>query len=455
MDFKALGHQILSGSIARRLLLRLFMIATAISIFPLLQILSGSDPGWFDSVNSKQCDAPFMNAGGAFFANRLLNPIGASFECKEDVNLTTGVVKELMGLQMVDYDAQALCVGEGSAGAVYALRELGFANVCGVYRHPFFLLKHRRFVNELDYAENSFDFVFSRDLDKASVPAILTLEMERVLKPGGIGAVLVGVNGINTNSLIRSAAPVSSLLKDSSVVHVSYVEDFTLVVFKKRTDTAGYFKQFALPADCQSVVCNRPLMDYLEPLVEKKQTGYEKKIAYLPNFIDMRTKNRLMLVDIGVGEHQNSSWFLPSYPVNQNAFNVYVVDHNTSVLLSCVKKPGVTFIYYPGLAGENAVQNTETEELDPSVEDEGFDFLAWFKETVQFADFVVLKMKTGEVEMKFLEGLFESGTICHVDELFLNCSDDGDGKSLVKGDCLDLFKGLRSSGVFVHQWWGD
>jgi hypothetical protein len=68
---------------------------------------------------------------------------------------------------------------------------------------------------------------------------------------------------------------------------------------------------------------------------------------------------------------------------------------------------------------------------------------------VQHADFVVLKMKAGKVELRFLSGLFQSGAVCFIDELFLSCSDQ------VGGNCLDLFMSLRSSGVFLHQWWGD
>ncbi|EEF42958.1 conserved hypothetical protein [Ricinus communis] len=460
MDLKASTLQILGGSIARRLLVRAFMLASALSIFPLVQLIIGSDPILLDSVKFHECDVPFTIKSKNLFQNRFLKPIWNSFECKEYVNLTTDVVRELMSKQLLlDYSAKALCVGEGSASAVYALRELGFVNACGAHRHPFFSLKHRKFVYELQYADNFFDFVFSRDLDEVSVPAILVLEIERVLKPGGIGAMLVGVNGLNPNGLIRSATPVSSLLKASNVVHVGYVQKYTLVVFQKRIEEVGYFERFVLPADCQSVMSNRPFMEQIEPLMENKERGFENKIAYLPSFLDVASRKTLVYVEIGASERLNSSvsnWFLPSYPVDHKAFNVYFVDHNTTVLLSCVKKPGVTFIYYPGLAGEKAnASNYEFEDLDPSLEDEGFDFLAWFRETVEPADFVVLKMKAGEAELKFLTDLFGSGAICLVHELFLSCPDHVDGNGVTSKDCMNLFKSLRSSGVYVHQWWGD
>lgn len=460
MDFKALKFQILSGSIARRVLLRAFMIASALSIVPLLQNFSGTNPGLFDSINFRECDVNFMFAGSDLLKNRIFKPIWDSFECKKDVNLTTNVARELMRMELLDYSANALCLGEGSGSAVYALRELGFHNACGVYRHPFFSLRQRKLVYELGYPDNSFDFVLSRDLDKVSVPALLVLEIERILKPGGIGAMLVGGADSNSNNLIRSATPISSLLKTSSIVHVGYVQNFTLVVFKKRIYSAGYFEQFRLPADCPAVMNNSPFIEHMEPLVENKEAGFDKQISYLPSFVDMASRKRLVYVDIGAGDDLNSSVtdsFLASYPVDRKAFNIYFVDHNTSVLFSCVKKPGVTFIYYPGLAGEKAAatQNSEVEDLDPSVEDEGFDFLAWFVETVQYADFVVLKMKAGVVELKFLTDLFKSGSICYVDELFLNCSNHPDGKNAENGDCRDMLQSLRSSGVFVHQWWGE
>ncbi|KAI5425931.1 hypothetical protein KIW84_031670, partial [Lathyrus oleraceus] len=125
-------------------------------------------------------------------------------------------------------------------------------------------------------------------------------------------------------------------------------------------------------------------------------------VSYLPKFVDVSTRKRLVYTDIGVGELLNanvSDWFLPLYPIDQKDFNVYFVHYNTSIMLSHVKRPGITFVYHPGLAGKVVteadvdVDEEEDEEVDPYVGEEEFDFLAWFKETVQYADFVVRKMK--------------------------------------------------------------
>ncbi|XWS66895.1 hypothetical protein CRYUN_Cryun05aG0240300 [Craigia yunnanensis] len=472
MDFKTFKLMIFHGSLARRVLLRAFMLAAALSIVSLLQMISGADPEMLYTLStSAGCahgpgsSGPFMSPG-TFLFSKIWGSFG-SFLCEGDGNLTTSVVGELMGKQMLNYGAKALCVGEGSVSAVVALRNLGFSDVTGVYRHPFFSLKHKKLVYELDYEDNSYDFVLSRDLDKVSVPALLVLEIERVLRPGGIGAMLVGISESDPTSLIRSATPVSSLLKASGVVHVDYVNDFTLVVFKKKLENTTYFEQCCLPADCPSMTNNKAILDNIEPLLEEKPIGFEKSIAYLPKFVNVSSKQRLVYIDIGAGEHLNSnvtSWFLPSYPVDHKAFNVYFVDHNTSVMLSYVKKPGINFVYHPDLAGNRATASSGNkastdsdivDDSDPFVEDEEFDFLLWFKDTVQYADFVVLKMNTGAVELKLLSDLFESGIICFIDELFLHCTDSIDSGGIVKRDCMDLFKALRRTGVYVHQWWGD
>ncbi|XP_031397420.1 uncharacterized protein LOC116208225 [Punica granatum] len=471
MDLKAFRYQILYGSIARRVLLRTFAIACAISIIPLLHIYSRGNSLMFAPMGAYHYDGSLPHLRGdqfpglALIRDRFLVPIWDSIEsayCGEYVNLTKAVVWELTGKNLLDYSGRTLCAGGGSGACVLALRELRFSDASGVNRLPFFSLKQKRLVYELEYEDNSFDFVLSRDLDRVSVPALLVLEIERVLKPGGVGAVLVGLSGSDTSSLIRSASPVSSLLKASSVVHVGYLNDFTLVVFKKKFESVSFFGQFTLPADCPAIANSRPIIDFMEPLVQEKEKPVEskRKFAYLPDLIDISSRKRMVYIDIGAGEHMNSSslnWFFPSYPVDTKAFNVYFVDHNTSVLLSYVKKPGVTFVYHPDLAGDRDIHNSSTDDhdLDPLPGDEGFDFLAWFKETVRYADFVVLKMNTGESELKFLRDLFVSGAICFVDELFLHCSDPRNRTSMMKGDCMDMFQGLRSIGVFVHQWWGN
>ncbi|KAL5546179.1 hypothetical protein UlMin_005866 [Ulmus minor] len=467
MDLKAAKVQIFHGSIARRVILRAFFLAAVFSIAPLVHILYGPYLKMLAPTASVYCSMHMgestanISSDRYMLQGRFLNPFWGSIEanqCEEYVNLTANVVRELEGKQLLNRDVNALCVGEGSAVAASALRNLGFSDAYDADERRFFSLKRKQFVYELDYQEKAFSFVFARDLDMVTVPALLVLEVERVLSPGGIGAVLVGISGSPPTSLIRSATPISSVLKSSSIVHVNHINNLTLVVFKKRNENTGYFEQYRLPADCPSLTMNRPFIEQMEPLVKEKPMDSDKGFSYLPKFVDLSSKKRFVYVDIGAGKHLNpnvTNWFLPSYPIERRAFNVYFVDHNTSVMLSYVRKPGITFVYHPGLAGYKANISIDDGNLEPFLGETGFDFVAWFKETLQYADFVVLKMNAGKVELKFLSQLFESGAICYVDELFLHCSGSVDGEGSMPVDCMELLKDLRNSGVFVHQWWGD
>ncbi|XP_022145631.1 uncharacterized protein LOC111015031 [Momordica charantia] len=373
------------------------------------------------------------------------------------MNLTINVVTELMEKQFLNHSAKSLCIGEGSASAVLALRDMEFTDVIGVGQHRFFSLRRKQFVYELDFKDRSFDFVFSRDVDKYSVPALLVLEIERVLRPGGIGAVIVGMSDSMPNNLIRAATPVSSLLKTSTVMHVGHVNNLTLVVFKKKLDEFGHLEPH-LSSQCRALTRNKPLIPKMEPLVKQRSVGFDRRLAYLPKLVDASNGEKLVYVNIGTGKRLNDTnkdWFPSSYPIDRRDFNVYLVDHDMSALATHIHKPGVTFVYHPGLAGTDQTTDNDGDDEEgeePYIDDE-FDFLSWFKETVQHADFVVLKMDAGKEELKFLSDLFESGVICWVDEVFLSCRDDGvDEESELKRDCMDLFKDLRDNGVYVHQW---
>ncbi|KAK9280020.1 hypothetical protein L1049_013705 [Liquidambar formosana] len=318
------------------------------------------------SVSSNKCPL-YVGLNPALFPTGVLKympfyafPLLGSFRplpCVENDNLTINVFREIMGEDLLDNNANALCVGEGSASAVMSLHELGFTKALGIDRPPFFSPLRERFVYELNYKDNSFDFVFSRALDMVSVPALLVLEVERILRPGGIGAMIVHARDIYSGGLIRSATSVSSFLKSSNVVHVCGISSFTLVIFKKRFDNVASFEHYRLPDECPSVTSNKPFVKNLEPLVEENSGQVVSEVSYLPKLMNISSRNRLIYINIGAGEYVNASvtkWLKPFYSIRPQAFNIYVVDHDFSVLTSYVNKPGMTFVYYPGLAGNKA-----------------------------------------------------------------------------------------------------
>ncbi|KAL6979320.1 hypothetical protein U1Q18_049488 [Sarracenia purpurea var. burkii] len=472
MDFKVLKWQILRGSLAKRLLMRAFVFALAMAIVTFFQIVHDIRTMEPLAMNFDECSLsigsnPYVNFTGflkpvSAFAVPLM---GSSFltPCREETeNLTVNVAKELMEMNLLHSGAKALCVGEGSGFAVSALRELGFFRAFGVDIHPSFSLLRKRFVYELDYEDNSFDFIFSRALDRVSVPALLVLEIERVLRPGGTGAMLVGgASNFPSGGLIRSAISVSSFLRSSKVLRVCGIGSFTLVIFEKRFDKVAFFEHYRLPNECQSIKNNMPFINSMEPITDENSGLIATtKFLYLPEFVNISSRKRLIYINIGAGEFVNSSileCLKPFYPIEPQAVNIYVVDHNTSALSSYVKRPGVTFIYYPGLAGDRAITTpgSSDEYLSAPLEEDEFDFIGWFKRTVEDEDLVVLMMNARAVELRILFELFESGAICRVDELFLRCSDVEDCTNTVCENCTSLFRSLRNSGVFVHRWFGN
>ncbi|KAL2323268.1 hypothetical protein Fmac_027647 [Flemingia macrophylla] len=457
----------LSGSLARRVFLRAILLASAVSLISLVRFLPTVD---FQSLTPKtyaDCingpDSPSsqnatLAAGSYLFQSRILDTFWGSFDsitCENDTALASAALAALIAKRLLHSAANSLCIGRASPSLVFAMRRSGFSRVVALRTHPFFSLNNKNLVSKFDYKDSSFDFVFSKDLDKASVPASLLLELERILKPSGIGALLL------PSSYTSTSNSVSSFLRSSSVVHVGYVHHLKLVVFKKRS----LFFNRVLPEDCAKVAFTKPLVELMEPLVDERErldVMYERSVSYLPEFVDVSLRKRLVFIDIGasglVSNANVADWFPPSYPIDLKAFSVFFVHYNASVLLSHVKRPRVTFVYHPGLAGNAAAKTGVNGDADSFLGEEEFNFLAWFKETVQYADFVVLKMNAGEVEMKFLVDIFESGAICFVDELFLSCSDSEGGESETvstsrRESCMDVYKGLRSNGVYVHQWW--
>ncbi|KAL5998384.1 hypothetical protein ACLOJK_009324 [Asimina triloba] len=463
LALKALKLNLLHWIFVRRLLLRVLMVASATIMLPFLKSVSDVNVPELFPVNGGNLSSTFrvgfLNGHFLKYLPQAVVPIiGMPLSSNVRVNFTSAAFEELVHMKLLGPHAKALCIGQGSAEAVSALRELGISDVTMVERHPFSSMVRKRFVSHLSFNDKSFDFIFSGELYRGSISALPVLEIERVLKPGGVGAMIVGAANSSPGSLILTATPISLFLKISEIVHVRSIESSTLVIFKKRCDEFCSFDHYRLPGNCPAVTNNKPFMEHLEPLVERKLIGTNDKISYLSKCMDISNRKQAIYIDVGAGEFANSSiaeWFLPLYPKQSQAFEIYAVDHNASVLSSYLGKTGVTFVYYPGLSEKWVTGDLESDaELSPLQDDmlEGFDFLGWFKQTVAVGDFVVLKMETSGLGTKLLHELFESGAICLVDELFLRCTNNADGQNAAEADCLHLFKALRSGGVYVHQW---
>nr|XP_043611881.1 uncharacterized protein LOC122583554 [Erigeron canadensis] len=431
--------QVVRGGMARRLILACLCFVIAMVIVSFTRISYEITTNEQILVNLDECSLDYSHMK----IRENIQNVGYG------KNLSASVVEELMNKNMLSLDARALCVGENSGLDLLTLKELGFNEAFSVYKSPISSLILQKQVedDQVEFETNSFDFVLSRTFDRVPIPARLVLEIERVLRPGGIGAMLVGFSSTyHMGSLIRSVTPVSLLLRSSDIFHVCGVGSFALIIFKKKLNNVMDFKDFKLPSVCPSISRNKPFMQHMEPLDHD-----QKFVAYLPEFMNVSSRNKLIYINMGTGE------IGPNYPIHPQMFNVYVVDHNVSALSAYVKKPGVTFVYHPGLVQNDKLSpsfNQVVDYYEAPLHDERFEFINWFKETAKDGDFVVLKMNAEVTQLKVLFELFESGAICHVDEMFIDCSEGVDCRNNRCNDCLSLFKGLRDAGVFVHRWSG-
>ncbi|XP_014493139.1 uncharacterized protein LOC106755486 [Vigna radiata var. radiata] len=160
MDTKAFFNlHILNASIVRCVLLRSILHACAISIVFLYRAQSLFD--FAPIATYLDCVSGFHGVTFRPASQFLRTHFWVPVNCGKDANLTLTVVSELTDNRLLYPRAKSLFVGERSSMVV---------------------------LKKVLYEDSSFDFVFSKDLNKVSVPALLVLEIERVLKPGGIDA---------------------------------------------------------------------------------------------------------------------------------------------------------------------------------------------------------------------------------------------------------------------------
>lgn len=193
-------HHLLS----RSLVIKMLLVSAAVAALPLLASLRGVDP------SSDGCDGAAVTTGASL-----------------PVPILDAVILDLMARKWLWPGDRAICVGRGSspAAAAAAMRRMGVDAAVEVMGR----------CGGLPFRREAFDFVLSTGLDRTGAPARVVLEMERVLRPGRAGAVVVGP--ARRGGAVRAAAPVAALLRASEVVAVRALNGTSpvaVVVFKKR-----------------------------------------------------------------------------------------------------------------------------------------------------------------------------------------------------------------------------
>ncbi|KAC9333161.1 hypothetical protein R6Q59_027177 [Mikania micrantha] len=431
-------------------------------------------------------------AGGHVGSSVTLNPTAASSpEFHKRVMFYITVFQDLIVDGFLSTKSKSLCVGTPAGDDVYALKEIGVDDSVGIYKNTF------------NFNDNTFDFVFSGTgvLDRSKNPAKFASEIERTIKPEAY--VVVHIASIDTysfNSFIR-------LFKFCKFIRSREIESFDPnmphiheIIMKKQIDIKIRSK-----TDIDSINstnrCSIPgykqeLLKQAEPLIESEPLKpwitlkrNIENVKYLPSMADISFKQRYVYIDVGARSYGSSivSWFKKQYPKQNKTFDIYAIEADAHFHDQYKSKKGVTLLPYAAwVKNESLVFEINQTPGDENVETgrgmgriqpvkpgggivgstdviQGFDFANWLKNTVSEKDFVVMKMDVEGTEFDLIPRLIETGAICLIDEVFLECHYNRWQKCCPGvrspkyqksyGECLDLFQSLRQRGVLVHQWW--
>ena len=420
------------------------------------------------------------------------------------------VFQDLVSQGYLAPDSKSLCVETQTGQEVHALKEIGVSDSIGIFKKAFKPLVIKAPQNKIPFDDNTFDFVFSGGgrLDNAPRPLDLASEIVRSLKPGGyVVAHIAATDTYSFNSFLELFNS-CKLIKSQEIdgfdsISMPYIRE---VVLRKEVGILDLKHNGNSVNKCSVPGYKRELVRNSEPLIEQEPLKpwitlkkNIQNIKYLPSMADIRFKNRYVYVDVGARGYGSSigGWFKKQYPKQNKTFEVYAIEADKAFHEEYeLKKKKVTLLPYAAWVRNETLMfeinrdpGKEIDEDDKAKrgmgriqpaknsggiggggsgrrevnEIQGFDFAEWLKSTVTEKDFVVMKMDVEGTEFDLIPRLFETGAICLIDEIFLECHYNrwqrccpGERSSKYEksyGQCLDLFSSLRQSGVLVHQWW--
>ncbi|KVH94111.1 uncharacterized protein LOC112517874 [Cynara cardunculus var. scolymus] len=412
-----------------------------------------------------------------------------SWEADNDEQLVkyySSVFQDLIFDGFLAVDSKTLAVGIHSSQYVDALKETGVSYSKAVRKNV-----------RLPFKNNTFDSQFSAHtgLDSSADPGELSSELSRTLKPGGYLIIHTESNdSYSLNSLLDlfdSFKLIRSL--EISVQHWSIppVREIVLKkqngILRRRRNLAGIC---SVPAYKKELIQNsEPLIteEPLQPWVSFKSNF--KNIKYLSSMADIRFKTRYIYIDIGARNYGSSigSWFKKQYPKQNKPFKIFAIEADKQFHEEYKSKKKITLLPYAAWVrneslffeinrepnnkneekgrGMGRVQSAQTSTtfMGDLNKIQGFDFANWVKNSFRGKDFVVVKMDVEGTEFDLIRMLIETGAICLIDEMFLECHYNrwqrccnGERSSKyhkVYSECIELFSSLREKGVLVHQWW--
>ncbi|KAK4359246.1 hypothetical protein RND71_021475 [Anisodus tanguticus] len=423
-----------------------------------------------------------------------LPDLWANNDFQKSAQFYSSVFQDLIAEGFVGPNSKALGVETPMGADVFALREIGVKDSIGIYKKGSKPLVITGKAVKQPFDDNTFDFVFSGAgmIDKSGKPGEFASEICRTLKPEGFLVVHTGSKDTYSfNSLLH-------LFNCCTLIKTRDIDGFDTcmreIVMQKVV--GDIYRVEEETNKCSVPDYKMKLIKKAEPLIKeepKKPWITLKKnaqsIKYLPSMVDISFKQRYVYVDVGSRSYGSSivSWFKKQYPKQNKTFEIYAVEADKTFHGQYKEKKGVTLLPYaawvrnetlsfeinqdPGHKdvqkgrGMGRIQPVESSGKAASEVDviQGFDFAEWLKNAVTEKDYVVMKMDVEGTEFDLIPRLIETGAICLIDEVFLECHYNrwqkccpGERSSKYQntyGQCLDLLTSLRESGVLVHQWW--
>ncbi|XP_057498121.1 uncharacterized protein LOC130782738 [Actinidia eriantha] len=422
---------------------------------------------------------------------------------RKSVQFYASVFHDLIAEGFLSPDSKSLCVETPNGEEVFALKESGVPDSIGIYKKGSkpLVVSGKAFRQPFD--DNTFDFIFSGNgsLDRSPKPAEFAAEVARTLKPDGYFVVHTASKDTYSFNSFIDLFNCCTLIRSREIDGFdSAMKVIREIVLKKDNEILGYgVKPHGKSVSkCSVPGYKRQLIQKAEPLIteEPKKPWITLKrniqnIKYLPSMADINFKPRYVYIDVGARGYGSSivSWFKKQYPKQNRIFEIYAIEADKAFHEEYRHKKGVNLIPYaawvrnetlffevnqdPGREKEEKEKGRGMGRIKPvqssgSVvgdvdEIQAFDFANWLKETVSEKDFVVMKMDVEGTEFDLIPRLIETGAICLIDEIFLECHYNrwqkccpGERSSKYEktyDQCLELFTSLRESGVLVHQWW--
>ncbi|KAM3234192.1 hypothetical protein P3L10_019551 [Capsicum annuum] len=411
-------------------------------------------------------------------------------------NYYYSVFQNLISDGFLSPNSYSLCIETVTGEDVEALIDIGVVDSIGISQNQSPPLIYYGNADRQPFDDDSFDFEFAGNgvLDRSSKPIEFAKEVSRTLKPGGIFVIhTISKDNYSLNSLIQlfSSFKLIRSIEIDGYGYATWQPLIRQVIFEKVIGCVDNFEKMRnLRYYCFTPEYKRELIQKAEPLkLWRKPKRDVKNVKYLSSMVDISFKKRYIYVAVGARSYGSSigSWFNREYPKQNKTFEVYAIE-GVREYHEEYRRKGVSLLpYVAWLRNETLYFEITREQTRKSVErgrgigrtqsarssldyvtdsDKilGFDFAGWLMSLFEERDYLVVKMDVEGSEFHLVKKLIESGAICLIDELFLECHYDdgrwqrfGYGKRSRKYDktysqCLELFTSLRDIGILVHQW---